>query len=114
MNWLPWIRAQWSVLTAGRKIIAPTWLPDPRTAGFHPIALATPEGQCADWGLSLTDGSRIHVHDFPNGGRVVHRDRHDPDQGFWNALAHLFTETWVGPAGVLTGLVLLASSSTKA
>src|SRR5258708_5066493 len=114
MNWYPWIQAQWSSLREGKKVPAPDWLPDLRPAGFHPIALATPEGQCADWGLSLTDGSRIHVHEFPNGHRVVHRDRHDPDQGFFQALAHLFTETWVGPAAVVAGLVLLASSSSTA
>lgn len=114
MNWLPWFHTQWSALTAGRKIIAPEWLPDPRIAGFKPIALATPEGQCADWGLSLTDGSRIHVHEFPNGRRVAHRDRYDPDQGFLRALAHVFMETWVGPAAIAAGLVLLATSSAKA
>ncbi len=114
MNWQPWVHAQWSSLTAGKKIVAPDWLPDPRTSGFRAIALATPEGQCADWGLSMDDGSRVHVHEFPDGRRVVHRDRHDPDQGFWNALAHLFTETWVGPAALVAGLVLFVSSSTKA
>ncbi len=62
----------------------------------------------------MDDGSRVHVHEFPDGRRFVHRDRHDPDQGFGHMLAHLFTETWVGPAAVVAGLLLLGGSSSKA
>lgn len=38
-------------------------------------AVASPEGQVSDWGLSFADGSRIHVHQFADGRYVVDRDR---------------------------------------
>jgi hypothetical protein len=111
MDWLAWVRHQWPKLEAGVRITAPDWLPTPNAAGFRPLALATPEGQCADWGLSMNDGSRVHVHQFPDGRRQVHRDQYDPDQGFGRMLAHLCLETWVGPAAAVCGLLMLASSS---
>jgi hypothetical protein len=113
MNWLSWINSQWSDLQGGKKVTAPGWLPTPRESGFQPIPIASPEGQCADWGLSLTDGSRVHVHQFNDGRRVVHRDRFDPDQGILRGVAHLLTETWVGPVALVAGLALLISLPTK-
>ena len=110
MNWVAWIRVEWPRLSAGAKVVAPAWLPSPPVNGFTALAVATPQGQCADWGLSLNDGSRIHVHEFATGERIAHRDEHDPGQGLGRALAHLAFETWVGPAALLAlGLAILAS-----
>lgn len=105
MNWLDWIALNWLALQQGRKLPAPAWLPHPATAGFQPISIATPEGQCADWRRSYTDGSRVHVHEFSDGSRIVHRDLYDPDAGFGHMILHLLTETAVGP--VLAGVLIL-------
>lgn len=111
MNWVQWIAANWPALKHGRKLVAPAWLPPARAAGFRPISVATPEGQCADWALPYDDGSRVHVHEFPDGSRNVHRDQYNPDAGLGHMALHLLTETDVGPvlAGVLI-VVLVARS----
>src|SRR5215831_8501760 len=92
-QWLPWIQENWALLSAGYKVEAPLWLTPMPQSGFAQQALATPAGQAADWTLSMTDESRVHVHEFADGRRVVHRDEHDPDQGLLNMLAHLTFDT---------------------
>ena|ERR1041385_2499567 len=104
MTWVAWTSAHWQELSSGGKLAVSPWLTHPRLAGFYPIDIATPEGQSLDWGLSLTDGSRIHVHEFSDGTLVAHRDRFDPQRGLGPMLAHLLTETFVGP---LVGAIVL-------
>lgn len=113
MTWYGWIQQSWGRLSAGGKIEAPSWLPSPATAGFAVIAIASPEGQSGDWGLSMNDGSRVHVHVFPDGRRVVHRDRFDPARSIWSMIAHLLTETWVGPVAAVGAGVVLAKAVAK-
>lgn len=113
MTWKAWIDANWQQLKRGEKIDAPRWLGPPSAGGFRPQAFASPEGQTADWTLSLTDRSRIHIHEFADGRRRVHRDVHDPDQGFLDMIAHLFKETPWGLVGLGIGLAVLASNGKK-
>jgi hypothetical protein len=63
--------------------------------------------------VSCSDGSRIHVHEFPDGRLVAHRDRYDPDAGFGHAVAHLLTETFVGPL-VAVGIALVIGRTLEA
>lgn len=110
MNWLDWIAVNWTASQQGRKLVAPPWLPHATTAGFQPVRIATPEGQCADWKRSYTDGSRVHVHEFFNGSRTVHRDQYDPDASVGHMLAHLLIETAVGP---VLAVILLAVAAHR-
>lgn len=111
-DWLSWATVHWPSLVGGAKINAPFWLAAPVDAGFEVIEIAHPVGQVRDWGLALTDGSRIHVHEYADGRRVVHRDVHDPKRGLGPMLAHLMQET---PYGILalgiTAMVLIAQAS---
>lgn len=109
-QWLRWITENWSALIAGWKLEAPSWLLPMPESGFSAQPFASPDGQVADWTLSMRDESRIHVHEFADGRRIVHRDKHDPDQGILNMLAHLAFET---PYVVLSGLALLLFAGTK-
>lgn len=114
MYWGGWITSCWNELARGSKLQVPGHLPHPRWVGFHAIDVATPEGQCSDWGLSLTDGSRIHVHEYSDGRLVAHRDRFDPAAGFLNAVKHLLTETFVGPALLAVGVVVVLNRAARA
>ena len=113
-SWESWIDAAWPQLAAGVKVAAPDYLPHPKQGGFGPESIATPEGQCADWVLSLADGSRIHVHEHCDGRRVVHRDRYDPNQGLGNLVAHLVFETPLVPVVLLVLGVVAVARSAKA
>ncbi|HEX6039314.1 hypothetical protein [Longimicrobium sp.] len=95
-RWAYWLGVNWTSLTSGAKIFAPGSLAPPQEVGFMALPFAHPVGQVKDWGMSLADGSRIHVHEFANGTRVVHRDQHDPAAGVGPALAHLMHETPYG------------------
>lgn len=108
-SWSSWIDSAWPKLTAGAKLEVPRHLPHPKHAGFSPESIATPEGQCADWVLSYNDESRVHVHEYCDGRRVVHRDQYDPNQGLGNLLAHLVFETALVPV-VLLGIGLVAAA----
>ena len=109
MTWHLWIRDNWNALTTGAKLEAPQWLPAPAHSGFAAQPFASPEGQAADWTLSLNDRSRIHVHEYKDGRRVVHRDKHDPDQGLGDMIAHLVTETPLGVVAMLAGLFIISA-----
>jgi hypothetical protein len=110
LAWLPWIQENWRALTDGGKLDAPTWLSPMPQSGFTPQQFASPEGQIADWTLSMSDRSRVHVHVLSDGRRVVHRDKHDPDQGIGDMVAHLTFET---PYVALGGLALLVVAAAK-
>lgn len=107
MTWLEWIRSNWLLFLAGQKIEAPWWLGSPLQAGFQRISLAHPSGQESDWGLSISDGSRIHVHSYATGRNVVHRDKHDPAQGLDRAIAHIVEETPYGKLALAVGAAYL-------
>lgn len=111
-TWIGWIASVWPRLKARAKVEAPACLPHPEDGGFSPESIATPEGQCCDWVLSYDDGSRIHIHEFCDGRRVVHRDQYDPNQGLGNLIAHLALETPLVPALLIgVGLVAVVQSA---
>ena len=107
MYWTHWIAKQWPLLSRGRHVIAPAWLPHPAHVGFTRVALATPSGQVADWSLAYDDGSRVHIHEYADGRMVVHRDCLDPDRSIGGLVNHLLGETLVGP--VLLGVLVIAA-----
>lgn len=109
MDWNGWIYSNKEPLVAGAKIAAPQWLGSPSLGGLRPITSAAYEGQVRDWGLSLHDGSRIHVHEYPDGRYVAHRDSHDPDRGVGNMVAHLVFDTPLGLIALATSAVWLLS-----
>ena len=111
--WMAWIHQNWQNLVSGKKIIAPGGFVAPAEAGFEAIGLAHPVGQTRDWGLSMTDGSRIHIHEFANGQRVVHRDKYDPKRGLGSALAHLMQETPYGILACGIGALVLANQASN-
>src|SRR3982751_2578463 len=92
-SWVNWIAMNWPGLIAGSKLVAPAWLGAPADAGFQPIQITLLQGQAKDWGLSMSDGSRIHVHEFADGRRTAHRDKFDPARGVGSMVAHLMQET---------------------
>jgi hypothetical protein len=110
--WMTWVNQNWQRFLKGEKIEAPVWLAAPADAGFEVIEIAHPVGQSSDWGLSLSDNSRIHVHEYANGRRVAHRDVHNPKRGLGPMLAHLMQETPYGILALCAGtLYILAQSS---
>ncbi len=113
MNWSHWIRSRWPELAGGKKVLVPHWLPHPSRVGFRKLRFATPRGQCANWGRSLTDGSRIHLHEFEDGRLVAHRDQYDPTAGLPNLLAHLLAETAVGPMVAVVGTMVLVNAVSE-
>lgn len=106
-RWVNWINQWWIALSTGNKIEVPTWLGAPHQAGFHLIPVAHPAGQIRDWGLAMSDGSRIHIHEFANGRYVAHRDKFDPARGLESSVAHVMQETPYPAWFALTGLVML-------
>ena len=108
MTWNEWIRRSWPDLAAGRTVEVWGGLPHPSNAGFHALDFALPSGQCADWSVSLTDGGRLHIHEYASGRLLGHRDRFDPDAGISSMVAHLMKETPVGPVlGVIGGMLII-------
>lgn len=59
----------------------------------------------------MSDGSRIHVHAYHDGRRVVHRDQYDPARGIGPLIAHLAADTPLGILALIGGAVWLASST---
>ncbi len=105
--WEQWLSARWSYLVAGQEIDATWQVPHPSTAGFTRTDLAEGHGQLVDWELAVTDGSRIHVHEFADGRLVVHRDAINPSRGPLEAMMHWFSESALGKAVFVTGSVAL-------
>ena len=96
MGWNTWMASVWNDLLAGKHVRVPRALPHPVWSGFEVPPIAEPVGQKADWVLSLTDGSRLHVHEFSNGALVAHRDGTDPKRGPLHAVWHWATESTSG------------------
>ena len=92
-------------LQAGQKVVFYSW-PDPRSLGFHRLAIAEQVGQIADWALPLADGSRLHLWQMPDGRWILHRDAIDPGRGPLQAAAHVATETRVGAAVIAAATVV--------
>jgi hypothetical protein len=105
MNWNDWIHSNWEALARGAKLEAPPWLGPPAEAGFRLTIAAAYEGQTADWALGMIDRSRIHVHEYGDGRRIVHRDAHDPDRGLAGMVAHLAFDTPFVVAALAVGAV---------
>jgi hypothetical protein len=109
MDWDGWIRFNWSALVSGRKIEVPPTLGPLHHAGFSQTKMASSEGQVSDWALSLSDRSRLHVHVYADGRRIVHRDQHDPALGPFDMIAHLVKETPIGLLAAVGGALWVAS-----
>lgn len=105
MSWNSWIRSTLLKSPSGRKLPVPAWLPHPRAAGFKQLELSQPAGQCRDWAIGLTDGSRVHVHEMPDGRLLAHRDQWDPARGGSFTIKHLVFETALVP--IVLGLVII-------
>lgn len=99
MDWPSWIASIWPELCEGRRFVLPAELAAPERVGFARV-IAEPIGQIDDLALSLRDGSRLHVQRWPNGMRIVHRDRLDPRRGLVTATIHWLTEAPTGRAVV--------------
>lgn len=95
-EWQRFALANWPSLTAGGRVCAPSSLPSPATSGFRRPWLTEDHGQAVDWTASLDDGSRLHVHEYRDGSRIVHRDEVDPSQGPIAAAVHVCRETHLG------------------
>jgi hypothetical protein len=113
MSWMQWISQNWVALAAGAKIEVPQDVGQPQEAGFRITSNASPEGQLADWALAMSDRSRIHVHVYADGRRIAHRDKHDPDRGIGDKVAHLLVDTPLGVLAILGGTLWLATSNER-
>lgn len=111
-----WFDLQWARflvgiearLRAGERVFLPYWVPVSLEAiGFVRFDLAEDVGQVANYRMARRDGSRLHVHVFADGQRLLHRDRVDPDRGPLEAIEHLATETKIGP-WIIGGVVVAA------
>lgn len=100
-EWRAFVEGAWPSLVRRGRVCAPAGLPHPSLAGWERPWLSEPAGQVADWTLSLGDGSRLHAHEYADGGLVVHRDALDPSQGVGRAVGHALTETSLGKTAVL-------------
>lgn len=87
--------------------------PDARKDIASPV-MGLDRGQVRDWGVPLTDGSRVHIQKFADGHLEFHRDAWDPNQGIDNAVAHAVNETPFGKIlagasalGALGALILI-------
>ena len=108
-----WIRSVFAALRAGRKVVVPPNLSHPAYAGFVKEDLAEDHGQAADWTLSLSDESRVHVHEMPDGTFIAHRDAVDPNLGPLHAICHVLTETKVGFVAVAALLALSMRAGSR-
>lgn len=95
-SWRAWTEQHWSALANGDAIALPEGMVHPRDAGFGVPWVRVGAGQVADWTRALPDGSRLHVHEYPEGLLVAHRDRWDPGRSPAHALLHVIAETPLG------------------
>lgn len=89
----------WDALRRGRTLpvsVHPSELP----GTWRRLGEAEPHGQIEDWACSMPDGSRLHVHVFPDGRMSVHRDRWDPDRSALHRAFHVALETTAGRLGL--------------
>jgi hypothetical protein len=106
-EWQSFAAASWPSLQAGGRVCAPASLPSPAISGFRRPWLTEDHGQAVDWTAPLDDGSRIHVHEYRDGSRIVHRDEVDPSQGPVAALVHCCRETHLGRLVTRVGVIAL-------
>lgn len=105
-RWRAWLQASWPALVRGDKVtVPPGQLPRPSLAGYRGLRVSENAGQVADWGLSLVDGSRVHLHEYASGRLVAHRDRFDPGRNLYALGRHVVGETRVGKTAAV-GAVL--------
>lgn len=108
ISWPSWLAAAWPSLVRGAHVALPPELPHPRAMGWRIPRAAVKVGQVTDWVQSLPDGSRLHVHEFPDGRLVCHRDRWDPSRGALHAVAHVLGETPTGRVAAVAGVARAA------
>ena len=104
--WSTFLHHALPALRQGKSVDVST-LPHPRAEGWLVPKTAMRVGQLHDWVQALPDGSRLHVHEFSSGRRLVHRDRWNPARSPVHALVHVATETAVGRTA--TGLAALGT-----
>lgn len=90
--WAEWLLGSWLSLSAGRSVTAPASLPHPSAAGFRRPVYTRGVGQSGDWVQPLADGSRLHVHEMPDGRLAVHRDATDPGRSVMGTAKHVWAE----------------------
>jgi hypothetical protein len=105
---LPWLSSVWPALVRGQHVPVPPELAGAVRQLPRPFVSA-PAGQAQNYVQSLADGSRLHVHEFPGGRMVAHRDRIDPARSPLHAVAHVLTETPTGR--VVAGGAALAATA---
>lgn len=108
--WRAWYRQNRQALCDGAQLTVPVILPHPSQSGFAPTSLAENVGQVRDWAASVSDGSRLHVHEFADGSLNVHRDATDPSRGLTSAVWHWATESTSGRVIVVAAVVFFAGS----
>lgn len=94
--WEGWIGEVWPSLVSGASVHVPAHLSSPGDAGFTRPTMAEDAGQAEDWTLPRADGSRVHVHVYASGRRIVHLDAIDPGRGALAAAGHWLTESRSG------------------
>lgn len=86
----------WNSLREGKHLTLPKNFPSPQMLGFKEPPMALAVGQIRDWVLSLNDGSRLHIHEFPNSEKKIHLDKYDPEKSAAHGILHFLLETWPG------------------
>lgn len=95
-------------LCSGQRLEVPFHV-HPMGCGFQRLPIAMNVGQMEDWGLSLPDGSRIHLWRTTDGRWIAHRDATDPSVSPLHAAVHVLTETPFGAAVAFLGVGGLAA-----
>ena len=106
IGWKAWERKNHQQLYSGKKLNV-SHLPHPEISGFHQIDIAENHGQRSDYGLSLSNNSRIHVWECPNGDLIAHLDKHDPDANAVEAINHVLHETKFGGYAKTVGKIAI-------
>ena len=110
LYWNAWLQGVFPQLENGGKLYAPEHLTHPQNAGFRRIKPAEYIGQIDDWGISLRNGGRIHIHEFDDESLRAHFDKIDPDRGALPAFAHWATESTSGRICSFVAFGLLVGS----
>jgi hypothetical protein len=106
--WVNWVRDNFSRLIKKEWLEVPEYLPHPLQAGFYQLSIAENYCQINNYAISLSDGSRLHVHEYKDGRLIIHRDKYDPDKGIVDTTLHFFTETNIGKTvgiGIVMGIL---------
>jgi len=98
MNLNNWIRENWALLKQNKKLEVPRWFSQNEVdLLFTETELALNIGQDKDFICEMSDGSRLHIHLFKDGKRIVHRDAISP-RGPISGLLHCMVDTNIGKA----------------